>query len=90
MEAQFALAQQEKELLHQQACMAQHALKMIRNEAHLFRVDAKTLCQFHVDKMKEMDTHYRSEVQSERSRLHASNQQLREKLESEALEYQHE
>eukprot|EP00971_Amphidinium_carterae_P057498 1136915-Amphidinium_carterae.1 len=34
MEAQFSLAQQEKELLHQQACMAQHALKMIRNEAH--------------------------------------------------------
>eukprot|EP00971_Amphidinium_carterae_P149055 2955471-Amphidinium_carterae.1 len=27
MEAQLSLAQQEKELLHQQACMAQHALK---------------------------------------------------------------
>eukprot|EP00971_Amphidinium_carterae_P025587 504566-Amphidinium_carterae.1 len=37
-EAQLALAQQEKELLlHQQACMAQHAMKMTRNEAHLFR-----------------------------------------------------
>eukprot|EP00971_Amphidinium_carterae_P213693 4240923-Amphidinium_carterae.1 len=66
MEAQFALAQQEKrELLHQQACMAQHALKMIRNEAYLFRdkmlVDAKTLCQYHVNKLKEMNTHYQSQ-----------------------------
>eukprot|EP00971_Amphidinium_carterae_P047562 936707-Amphidinium_carterae.1 len=31
-------------------------------------VDAKTLCQYHVDKMKEMDNHYRVEVQAERSR----------------------
>eukprot|EP00971_Amphidinium_carterae_P147607 2925554-Amphidinium_carterae.1 len=65
MEAQLSLAQQEKELLHQQACMAQHALKVIRNEAHLFRdkmlVDAKALCQYHVDKLKEMDNHYRAE-----------------------------
>eukprot|EP00971_Amphidinium_carterae_P341569 6480437-Amphidinium_carterae.1 len=37
-----------------------------------------------------MDTHYKSEVQTERSWLHASNQQFREKLESEALEYQQE
>eukprot|EP00971_Amphidinium_carterae_P156661 3105286-Amphidinium_carterae.1 len=52
MEAQFSLAQQEKEVLHHQACVAQHALKVIRNEAHLFRdkmlVDAKTLRQYHV------------------------------------------
>eukprot|EP00971_Amphidinium_carterae_P002084 41121-Amphidinium_carterae.1 len=53
-------------------------------------VDAKTLCQYHVDKLKEMDTHYKAEVQTERSRLHASNQHFREKLESEALEYQQE
>eukprot|EP00971_Amphidinium_carterae_P131661 2607725-Amphidinium_carterae.1 len=74
--------------------MAQHALKVIRNEAHLFRhkmlVDAKTLCQYHVDKMNEMNNHYKVEVQAERSRLHSSNQQLREKLENEALEYQQE
>eukprot|EP00971_Amphidinium_carterae_P070254 1389962-Amphidinium_carterae.1 len=74
--------------------MAQHALKMIRNEAHLFRdkklVDAKTLCQHHVDKLKEMDTHYKSQVHTERSRMHASNQQFREKLEAEALDYQQE
>eukprot|EP00971_Amphidinium_carterae_P337492 6474337-Amphidinium_carterae.2 len=37
MEAQLMLAQQEKELLHSQACMAQHALRIIRKEAHLFR-----------------------------------------------------
>eukprot|EP00971_Amphidinium_carterae_P093823 1856535-Amphidinium_carterae.1 len=53
-------------------------------------VDAKTLCQYHVDKMKEMDSHYKVEVQTERSRLHSSNQQFREKLETEALEYQQE
>eukprot|EP00971_Amphidinium_carterae_P328804 6460876-Amphidinium_carterae.1 len=78
MEAQFSLAQQEKEVLHHQACVAQHALKVIRNEAHLFRdkmlVDAKTLCQYHVDKLKEMDNHYKVEVQAERSRMHSSNQ----------------
>eukprot|EP00971_Amphidinium_carterae_P330974 6464290-Amphidinium_carterae.1 len=94
MEAQFALAQQEKELLHQQACMAQHALKMIRNEAHMFRdkmlVDAKTLRQYHVDKLKEMNTHYQSQVQEERSRMHTSNQLFRDKLEAEALGYQQE
>eukprot|EP00971_Amphidinium_carterae_P275542 5467613-Amphidinium_carterae.1 len=78
----------------QQACVAQHALKVIRNEAHLFRdkmlVDAKTLCQYHVDKMGEMNNHYQVELQAERSRFHSSNQQFREKLETEALEYQHE
>eukprot|EP00971_Amphidinium_carterae_P063427 1255570-Amphidinium_carterae.1 len=65
MEAQFALLQQEKELLHQQAYMAQHEVKMIRNKAHLFRdkmlVDAKTLCQFHLDKLKKMNTHCQSQ-----------------------------
>eukprot|EP00971_Amphidinium_carterae_P293012 5817641-Amphidinium_carterae.1 len=94
MEAQFTLAQQEKELLHQQACVAQRALRVIRNEAHLFRdkmlVDAKTLCQYHVDKMSEMNNHYKAELQAERSRLHSSNQQFRDKLETEALEYQQE
>eukprot|EP00971_Amphidinium_carterae_P160735 3186998-Amphidinium_carterae.1 len=89
MEAQFSLAQQEKEVLHQQACVAKHALKVIRNEAHLFRdkmlVDTKTLCQYHVDKLKEMDNHYKVEAQAERSRMHSSNQQFREKLENEAL-----
>eukprot|EP00971_Amphidinium_carterae_P005594 111073-Amphidinium_carterae.1 len=40
--------------------------------------------------MKEMDGHYKVEMQTERSRLHASNQQFREKLENEALEYQQE
>eukprot|EP00971_Amphidinium_carterae_P282306 5604504-Amphidinium_carterae.1 len=51
-------------------------------------VDAKTLCQYHVNKLKEMDTHYQTLVQTERSRMHVSNQQLREKLETEALEFQ--
>eukprot|EP00971_Amphidinium_carterae_P221985 4406930-Amphidinium_carterae.1 len=74
--------------------MAQHALKMIRNEAHLFRnkmlVDAKTLCQYHVDKLKKMNTHYQLQVQTERSRMHASNKEFCKKLEAEALDYQQE
>eukprot|EP00971_Amphidinium_carterae_P077798 1538599-Amphidinium_carterae.1 len=37
-----------------------------------------------------MDNHYRVEVQAERSRMHSSNQQFREKRENEALEYQRE
>eukprot|EP00971_Amphidinium_carterae_P300120 5963058-Amphidinium_carterae.1 len=53
-------------------------------------VDAKTLCQYHVDKLKEMNTHYQQEVHKERSKMHASNQQIREKLETEALDYQNE
>eukprot|EP00971_Amphidinium_carterae_P274809 5453217-Amphidinium_carterae.1 len=52
-------------------------------------VDAKTLCQYHVDKLKEMDN-YRVEVQAERSRMHSGNQQFCEKLENEALKYQRE
>eukprot|EP00971_Amphidinium_carterae_P199701 3963533-Amphidinium_carterae.1 len=53
-------------------------------------VDAKTLCQYHVDKMAEMNNHYQGELQAERSRMHDSNRQFREKLELEALEYQQE
>eukprot|EP00971_Amphidinium_carterae_P081381 1609974-Amphidinium_carterae.2 len=75
MEARLPLANEEKEILHQQACASQQALKQIRHEAHLFRnkvlVDAKTLCQYHVDKVTEMNNHYQSELQRERSRLHA-------------------
>eukprot|EP00971_Amphidinium_carterae_P274161 5441014-Amphidinium_carterae.1 len=61
----------------------------MRHEAHLFRdkmlVDAKTLCQYHVDKLAEMNQHYQGELQAERSKMHNSNRQLREKLEQEAL-----
>eukprot|EP00971_Amphidinium_carterae_P290600 5770310-Amphidinium_carterae.1 len=94
MEARLALAAEEKELLHQQACAAQHALKLIRHEAHLLRdkmlVDAKNLCQYHVDKMAEMSNRYQGELQNERSKMHNSNKHFREKLEQEALEYQQE
>eukprot|EP00971_Amphidinium_carterae_P349314 6490958-Amphidinium_carterae.1 len=94
MEARLALSTEEKEMLHQQACAAQHALKVIRHEAHLFRdkmlVDAKASCQYHVDKLAEMNHHYQGELQGERSRMHNSNKQFREKLEQEALEYQQE
>eukprot|EP00971_Amphidinium_carterae_P318220 6325310-Amphidinium_carterae.1 len=62
LEAQLALSHQEKELLQQHMCASLHALKVMRHEAHLFRnkmlVDAKTLCQYHVDKMAEMNNHY--------------------------------
>eukprot|EP00971_Amphidinium_carterae_P181145 3593440-Amphidinium_carterae.1 len=37
-----------------------------------------------------MNTHYQAQVHEERSRMHASNQQFREKLEVEALDYQQE
>eukprot|EP00971_Amphidinium_carterae_P331604 6465277-Amphidinium_carterae.2 len=81
MEARLALSMEEKKMLHQQACAAQHALKQIRHEAHLFRdkmlEDAKTLCQYHVDKMAEMSNHYQGELQSERSKMHNSNKQFR-------------
>eukprot|EP00971_Amphidinium_carterae_P237389 4712371-Amphidinium_carterae.1 len=94
MEAQLMLAQQEKEMLHQQASVAQYVLKVIRHEAHLFRnkmlVDAKALCQNYVDKLGEMNNHYQVELQTERSKMHNSNRQFREKLETEALEYQQE
>eukprot|EP00971_Amphidinium_carterae_P229132 4544971-Amphidinium_carterae.1 len=75
MEAQFALAQQNKKLLYQQACMAFSALKMIRNEAYLFwdkmLVDAKTLCQYHVDKLKKINTHCQQKVHKKCLKLHA-------------------
>eukprot|EP00971_Amphidinium_carterae_P023093 455609-Amphidinium_carterae.1 len=62
MEARLALSTKEKEMFYQQTCASQHALKIIRHEAHLFRdkmlVDAKTLCQYHVDKLAEMNNHY--------------------------------
>eukprot|EP00971_Amphidinium_carterae_P227603 4514914-Amphidinium_carterae.1 len=51
-------------------------------------VDAETLCQYHVDKMKKMNTHYQQEVNKERLKLHASNWQFCEKIESEALDNQ--
>eukprot|EP00971_Amphidinium_carterae_P042748 840318-Amphidinium_carterae.1 len=37
-----------------------------------------------------MNNHYQGELQAERSKMHASNKQFREKLEQEALEYQQE
>eukprot|EP00971_Amphidinium_carterae_P315926 6280044-Amphidinium_carterae.2 len=36
-------------------------------------VDAKTLCQYHVNKVEEMNAHYQSELQRERSKLYAGN-----------------
>eukprot|EP00971_Amphidinium_carterae_P255434 5070844-Amphidinium_carterae.1 len=81
LEARFALACEEKEMLHQQANASHQALQQIRHEAHLFRdkmlVDAKTLCQYHVDKR-------------ERSKLHAGNNEHRERLEQEAVASQKE
>eukprot|EP00971_Amphidinium_carterae_P242009 4804924-Amphidinium_carterae.4 len=94
LETRLALSNEEKEMLHQQSCASQQALKQIRHEAHLFRdkmlVDAKTLCQHHVNKVEEMNNHYQGELQRERSKLHASNNQYREKLEQEAIAYQKE
>eukprot|EP00971_Amphidinium_carterae_P299972 5959432-Amphidinium_carterae.1 len=48
LEAQLALSNQKKELLQQHMGVSQHALKVMRHKAHLFRdkmlVDAKSLC----------------------------------------------
>eukprot|EP00971_Amphidinium_carterae_P292240 5801411-Amphidinium_carterae.1 len=52
LEAKYALAIEEKQMLFQQATVSHQALQQIRSETHLFRdnmlVDARTLCEYHV------------------------------------------
>eukprot|EP00971_Amphidinium_carterae_P110831 2195432-Amphidinium_carterae.1 len=50
-------------------------------------VDAKTLCQYHVDKLKKINTYCQLQVQTELLRKHASNKEFCKKLEAEALDY---
>eukprot|EP00971_Amphidinium_carterae_P054652 1076594-Amphidinium_carterae.1 len=51
-------------------------------------VDAKTLCQYHVDTVKEIQGKCQSEVNQERTRLHKDAQKHQEQLEQELTEYQ--
>eukprot|EP00971_Amphidinium_carterae_P254796 5057928-Amphidinium_carterae.2 len=51
-------------------------------------VDAKTLCQYHVDTVKEIQGKCQSEVNQERARLHKEAQKHQEQLEQELTEYQ--
>eukprot|EP00971_Amphidinium_carterae_P074086 1464334-Amphidinium_carterae.1 len=70
----------------------QTAVQNIRNEACLLRdkmiVDAKTLCQYHVDTVTELQGKCQTEVNQERARLHKEAQQHREQVEQELAEYQ--
>eukprot|EP00971_Amphidinium_carterae_P076891 1518926-Amphidinium_carterae.3 len=70
----------------------QTAVQNIRNEACLFRdkmiVDAKTLCQYHVDTVKDMQGKCQSELNQERTKLHKEAQKHQEQLEQELVEYQ--
>eukprot|EP00971_Amphidinium_carterae_P117802 2333443-Amphidinium_carterae.1 len=51
-------------------------------------VDAKTLCQYHVDTMKEMQGKFQNDLNLERSKLHKEAQQHQQQLENELVEYQ--
>eukprot|EP00971_Amphidinium_carterae_P123245 2440319-Amphidinium_carterae.1 len=64
----------------------------IRNEACLFRdkmiVDAKTLCQYHVETVNEIKGKCQAEINQERNRLHKEAQRQQQQLEQELIEYQ--
>eukprot|EP00971_Amphidinium_carterae_P227482 4512067-Amphidinium_carterae.1 len=79
-------------MLRQQAQASFEALQHIRSEAHLFwdrmLVDARTLCDFHVQKIEEVRNHFHGELTKERSKLYAGTNEHREKLEKELLSYQ--
>eukprot|EP00971_Amphidinium_carterae_P302345 6007776-Amphidinium_carterae.1 len=51
-------------------------------------VDAKTLCQYHVDTVKDIQGKCQSEVNQESARLHKEAQKHQEQLEQELTEYQ--
>eukprot|EP00971_Amphidinium_carterae_P338355 6475626-Amphidinium_carterae.2 len=88
------LLRKESELMKQQMLACQSAVQNIRNEACLFRdkviVDAKTLCQYHVDTVKEIQGMCQGEVNQERIRLHKEAQKHQQQLENELTdtEYQ--
>eukprot|EP00971_Amphidinium_carterae_P133350 2641428-Amphidinium_carterae.1 len=51
-------------------------------------VDAKTLCQYHVETVKDVQGKCQQEINQERARLHKEAQQHREQVEKELAEYQ--
>eukprot|EP00971_Amphidinium_carterae_P147026 2913583-Amphidinium_carterae.1 len=51
-------------------------------------VDAKTLCQYHVETVKEIQGKCQLEVNQERTRLHKEAQKHQEQIEQELTEYQ--
>eukprot|EP00971_Amphidinium_carterae_P082191 1625529-Amphidinium_carterae.1 len=91
LESQNELLAKEAELLKQQMLACQ-TVQNIRNEACLFRdkmiVDAKTLCKYHVDTVKEIQGKCQIEVTQERARLYKEAQQHQEQVEQELTEYQ--
>eukprot|EP00971_Amphidinium_carterae_P095441 1888320-Amphidinium_carterae.1 len=92
LEAQNELLTKEGELMKQQMMACQTTVQNIRNEACLFRdkmiVDAKTLCQYHVDTVNEIQGKCQGELNQERTRLHKEAQKHQEQLEQELTEYQ--
>eukprot|EP00971_Amphidinium_carterae_P058379 1154934-Amphidinium_carterae.1 len=51
-------------------------------------VDAKQLCQYHVETVRELQGKYQDEVNKERSRLHEEAQRRQQQVENELIEYQ--
>eukprot|EP00971_Amphidinium_carterae_P120444 2386633-Amphidinium_carterae.1 len=92
LESVNELLTKEGEQMKQQMGACQTAVQNIRNEACLFRdkviVDAKTLCQYHMDTVKDIQGKCQGEVNQERTRLHKEAQKHREHLEQELTEYQ--
>eukprot|EP00971_Amphidinium_carterae_P051772 1019288-Amphidinium_carterae.1 len=92
LEATNELLAKEREWMQQQMTACQTAVQNIRSEACLFRdkmvVDAKTLCQYHVDTVKELQGKCQQDVNHERARLHKEAQQHQDRLEKELVEYQ--
>eukprot|EP00971_Amphidinium_carterae_P214423 4255322-Amphidinium_carterae.1 len=92
LESLNELLTKEGELMKQQMMACQTAVQNIRNEACLFSdkmiVDAKTLCQYHVDTVKDIQGKCQGEINQEQARLHKEAQKHQEQLEQELTEYQ--